>query len=271
MSPRPRILATLEGYAVEGGFDRPFEPATCYSPTISLGRHAGPGDAAGLWRDYEAVLDLVPGLGLDGIRLSVEWARVEPRRGHVDDGAIARYASVVEHARSLGLNVTIVLIDAAWPAWLGLEAWLLPWVVPDLIGHARTVVTRLGDAITGVVVFADSRALVAGGYLEGTNPPWRRAARVDAGFASAQIDRIVETLGDDPVVGPLIVRSTRVVSLDQSPELIAQARASGACDEIYLRTLVSGSGPTASPAGLLVKRHDSWLVDAPEELLRALR
>ena len=271
MSPRPRLLVTLEGYAVEGGFDRPFEPATCYSPTVSLGRHAGPGDGAGLWRDYEAVLDLVPGLGLDGVRLSVEWARVEPRRGHVDDGAIARYGQVARHARSLGLDVTIVLVDAAWPAWLGLEAWLLPWVVPDLIGHARTVVSRLDDAVTGVVVFADPRSLVAGGFLEGTVPPWRRAARVDAGFASAQIDRIVEALGDDPLVGPLIVRSTRVVSLDQSSELIAQARSGNACDEIYLRTLVSGVGPTAGPPGLLVRRGDSWLVDASEELLQALR
>ncbi len=62
MNGRPRVLVTLEGYAVEGGFDRPFEPATCYAPTIALGRHAGPGRADNLWRDYEAVLDFVPGL-----------------------------------------------------------------------------------------------------------------------------------------------------------------------------------------------------------------
>jgi beta-glucosidase/6-phospho-beta-glucosidase/beta-galactosidase len=271
VSPRPRLFVTLEGYAVEGGFDRPFEPATCYSPTVALGRHAGPGDAAGLWHDYESVLDLVPGLGFEGVRLGVEWARVEPHRGAVDDGAVARYAQVANHARSLGLRVTVVLVDAAWPAWLGLEAWLLPWVVPDMIAHARTVVTRMGDAVTGVVAFAEPRTLVAGGYLNGTVPPWRKGARVDAASADAQIDRIADELRADPVVGPLLVRSTRTVSLDQSPELITRARSSDAYDELYVRTLVKGSGPTAAATGLLVRRVDSWGVDAPEELLSVLR
>jgi beta-glucosidase/6-phospho-beta-glucosidase/beta-galactosidase len=271
VNQRPRLFVTLEGYAVEGGFDRPFEPATCYSPTISLGRHAGPGDAAGLWHDYESVLDLVPGLGFEGVRLGVEWARVEPHRGDVDDEAVARYAQVANHARSLGLGVTVVLVDAAWPAWLGLEAWLLPWVVPDMIGHARTVVSRMGDAVTGVVVFADPRSLVAGGYLEGSVPPWRRKARFDAASAGAQLDRIVDALRSDLVVGPLIVRSSRIVSLDQSPELIARARSSDAYQELYVRTVVKGSGPTAATAGLLVKRDESWSVDAPEGLLSVLR
>jgi beta-glucosidase/6-phospho-beta-glucosidase/beta-galactosidase len=271
MSHGPRLFATLEGYAVEGGFDRPFEPATCYSPTISLGRHAGPGDAAGLWQDYESVLDLVPGLGFEGVRLGVEWARIEPHRGVVDERAVARYTQVASHARSIGLGVTVVLVDAAWPAWLGLEAWLLPWVVPDVIGHARTVVTGMGESVTGVVAFADPRTLVAGGYLEGVVPPWRRGARVDAASADAQIDRIADALRADPVVGPLIVRSSRTVSLHQSPEFIAQARSSDAYDELYVRTLVKGDGPTAATAGLLVQRDGLWRVDASEELLNVLR
>ncbi len=76
---------TLEGYAVEGGFDGPGEPATCYSPTIALKRQVGPGGADDLWREYETVLDFVPEMGFDGVRLTIEWARIEPRAGEVDD------------------------------------------------------------------------------------------------------------------------------------------------------------------------------------------
>ena len=107
MERRPRRYVTLEGYAVEGGFDGPYQPATCYVPTIALGRHVGPGDADDLWHDYERVLDLVPALGFDGVRLNVEWARVEPRRGEVDDAALERYAEVARYATSLGLGVTV--------------------------------------------------------------------------------------------------------------------------------------------------------------------
>ncbi len=180
MERRPRRYVTLEGYAVEGGFDGAYQPSTNFRPTIALGRHVGPGDADDLWPDYERVLDLVPTLGLDGVRLTVEWARVEPRRGEVDDTALVRYADAARHAKSLGLGVTLVIVDAAWPAWLGLEAWLLPWVVPLVVEHTRRVVTTIGA--DGVVPFADPESLV-NGFLDASAPPWRHGARVDAEMA----------------------------------------------------------------------------------------
>jgi len=266
MERRPRRYVTLEGYAVEGGFDGPYQPSTCFRPTIALDRHPGPGDADELWRDYERVLDLVPTLGFDGVRLSVEWARIEPRRDHVDESALERYAQVTNYARSLGLGVTVVIVDAAWPAWLGLEAWLLPWVVPLVVEQARRVVRSL-DA-NGVVVFANPESLVKG-FLDASAPPWRRKAHVDAELARAQIQTIHAALGDDAVVGPKLVATTRSVRVDQRREQIHSAL-DVECDELYVRSLVRGHGPTAS-AGLLVRRGDDWRVQASEELLDVLR
>ncbi|MHB1089182.1 MAG: family 1 glycosylhydrolase, partial [Acidimicrobiales bacterium] len=197
MTRRPLLFATLDGYALEGGYDRAYEPSTCYRATIALGRHAGPGDALGLWRDYELVLDLAKQLGLDGVRLSAEWARIEPRQGEVDQRALERYGEVVRYANEIGLGVSLALIDACWPSWLGLEAWLLPWVVPHVLEHARRMVSHFDTDITGVVVFADADRLVDGGYLEGTSPPWRRGQREDAARVRAQLEHIVTQLGND--------------------------------------------------------------------------
>jgi hypothetical protein len=251
---RPRRYVTLEGYAVEGGLDGPYQPATCYLPTIALGRHVGPGDADDLWHDYERVLELVPSLGFDGVRLSVEWARVEPRRGQIDGAALERYAEVVRLATSLGLGVTVVIVDAAWPAWLGLEAWLLPWVAPLALEHAKRVVETV-DVASGVVLFADPQRLVDG-YLHSSAPPWRRGARVDAEFARTQIETITATLRADPIVGPKIVGSTSEVSAGADLSEISAAF-SRDCDELYVRSLVSGHGPT-KVAGLLRKNADGW-------------
>jgi hypothetical protein len=266
MERGPRRYVTLEGYAVEGGLDGPYQPSTSYRPTIALGRHGGPGDADDLWHDYERVLDLVPTLGFEGIRLSVEWARVEPRRGEVDAVALARYADVVRYARSLGLGVTITVVDAAWPAWLGLEAWLLPWVVPLVIEQTKRVVTT--TAPDGVVLFANSPALV-NGFLDSSAPPWRRGARVDADLARAQIELIVVALRDDSDVGPKIVGRGASVRVDQPVSAIKRALESE-CDELYFRSLVRGHGPSSS-AGLVVKESDEWRVEASEELLGILR
>ena len=205
---------------MEGGFDRPHEPATCFAPTIALGRHDGPGDAQGLWRDYEHVIDLVPSLGLDGVRLGIEWARVEPRRGVYDDSALARYGQVIGHARSLGLDVTIALFGDVWPSWTGLEAWLLPWVVPYATQYATRVVGRLGEVATGVVVFTDAEKLVSRGFLDATAPPWRRGALADAASARRQVEHVARSLSNDATVGPRLVATTRTTS-SPSRSLIA--------------------------------------------------
>jgi beta-glucosidase/6-phospho-beta-glucosidase/beta-galactosidase len=264
---RPRRYVTLEGYAVEGGLDGPYEPSTCFRPTIALGRHAGPGGADDLWSDYECVLDLVPTMGFDGVRFSVEWARIEPRRDEVDEAALNRYADVARYARHLGLGVSVVIVDAAWPAWLGLEAWLLPWVVPRVLEHARRVVSSISEA-NGVVVFANPESLV-NGFLDSSAPPWRKGARADAELARAQIESIGASLRDDGIVGPKIVSSTASLSVAQSITDLSAALKSE-CDEVYLRSLVRGHGPSAS-AGLLVKHSDGWHVEAPPELLEILR
>jgi len=271
MDERPRLLVTLEGYAVEGGMDRPYEPATCYRPTIALGRHEGPGDGTGLWRDYEAVLDLVPGFGFDGVRLSVEWARIEPRRGEIDGAALDRYALAVSHALAMGLDVTLVLVDAAWPAWLGLEAWLLPWVVPVMIEHSRRVVAHLNGLDVGVLGFSDPERLVSGGFVDATAPPWRTGASADARSARSQLATIEGALEHDDLVGPKLVRSHRCISLDQSVDAIVAARATSDVGELYVRSMLRGTGPTAAPRGLIVKRDGVWVNDASAELLDALR
>ena len=262
---------TLEGYAVEGGLDQPGGPATCYAPTIALGRHVGPGAADDLWHRYEDVLNFIPALGFDGVRLTIEWARVEPRPGWIDEAALARYGEVLRHARSLDLLVTLAVVDAAWPSWLGQEAWLLPWVVPHVIAQARRLVERFSRDLTGVVLFAQPRELVANGFLRATAPPWRRSALREASFANAQIARLNEVLRRDEMVGPTLTASSAVIALGQAPRDLARARASLEVQEIYVRSLLRGRGPTSVAQGLLVQEGGEWRVNAPAELLDVLR
>ena len=262
-----RLFATLDGYAVEGGYDVEGGPATCYAPTHALRRTVAPGAAAGLWEGYETVLERAAELGLAGVRLSVEWARVEPRRGELDERALARYSAVVSAARDLGLEVTVLLFDEVWPLWAGLEAWLLPWVAPLALAHGRLVAERL-DGASGVRVASDPAGLVARGFLEGTTPPWRRGARRDARDAQRRLAEVVATLDEDPAVAPRRARG-EVVSLETAPRELAElARREG---DLYLRSLVAGAGPTGSRTGLLVRRGGDWVPGPAAALLSALR
>ena len=265
MSNRPRLLATLDGYSVEGVFDRPYEPATCYSPTIALGRHSGPGDADGLWHDYEKVLDLVPGLGIDGVRITTEWARIEPRRNEVSLEALDRYKAVCAYAKSLGLHVSIALVDAVWPAWAGMEAWLLPWVAPYCVENAVRVVSHLGDSVDSVVAFSEPERIVTRGFIDASSPPWRHNASKNAALAIEQIDDITAAIATSESVAKKLVSASCLVALDEvSSALLSDVE----YQEIYVRSLVRGSGPTASKQGLLSKHNGVWSVSASKELLQ---
>ena len=267
MTARPYVLATLEGYAVEGGFDAKREPATCYAPTIALGRHLGPGIADELWRGYEEVLDVAATTKLDGIRLGVEWARVEPHCDQFDAAALERYTQVARYARSLGLRVTVSLIGEVWPLWLGLEAWLLPWVVPFVVRYARRVLDFMASDVDGVVLFAAAEQLVTRGFLDASAPPWRRRANEDANSARAQIAKIVNELDEFEPFASLLVRDSKTINVDVDS---LHALRTADVHEIYVRALVKGKGPTAVPTGLLVRHAGAWLVSPESDFLDAL-
>jgi hypothetical protein len=107
--------------------------------------------------------------------------------------------------------------------------------------------------------------------LTGKAPPWRESALNDAAFAYAQIERLYATLRQDVVVGPRLVASSAVTTLEVAAEDLLEARRSLDVDEIYVRSLLRGSGPTSVGQGLLVQHGSAWRVNAREELLDAFR
>ena len=264
-----RTLATLEGYAVEGGYDRPGGPTTCFAATGALGRHGVPGAADELWRDYEEVIDLAATLGLDGVRVTLEWARLAPERDVFDDEAAQRYRRALQRARERGLWVSAVLVDRAWPAWAGQEAWLLPWVEPVFLRHAQRTLEYFFEYVERFVPFSDAEALVRRGFIEGLAPPWRRGAKDDARAASENVARFeasVRALAPDKMV-----KDFRVLGADVDPEVLSRARSDVAAEELHLRSLVRGVGPGASRAGLLARHAGQRRTVAPEELLLVWR
>ncbi|MBW4030167.1 MAG: hypothetical protein HIU57_05745 [Acidobacteria bacterium] len=239
----------MSAYACEGGLDGRYQPATCYRPALALGRRRGPGTAEGLWENYEVVLDLAGDLQLAGVSLEVSWARLEPRRGYRDEAAVSRYAEVIAHARDRGLFVNVAAIDAAWPAWLGQEAWLMPWVVPVATDYVNWLTSSL--SADSWSVFAARGSLTQGFLDEGAGPPWRRGAREDARSASRNLDEIARAVaGDD---GVAFVTSA-AVELDE----VSSAPVAGV-DEVHVKSLVRGVGPLASARGIVARRGDRWV------------
>jgi len=272
MGTPPPLLATLDGYAVEGGYDVMGGIATCYSPAIGLGRLEGPGEAADLWRDYELAIAQVPALGLDGIRLTVEWTRVEPRVDLVDVAAWERYRDAIRFAKSLNLYVSVAVVDSVWPAWLGAEAWLMPWVRTAFSQHLDRFAEHLGSEVDSVVPFTHGPDLVESGFLRGAIPPWRKRERADAADARRSVASMIEAVSSHPVLGPLVCLDGREIPA-QLPESAWPAVVSEAqhATEVYVKSLVRGEGPTSSTSGLVTMVDGVATLAVPQRLLELWR
>ena len=183
-------------------------PSADWSVWERDGRAPRSGDGAGFARDFRDDLAQLRRLGLNSLRLTVEWARVEPVAGRPDNDALDRYLDLVDAAVAEGLGV-----------WLTLHHTSLPgWYLDDEGGHADEVarhrwwarhVDRMAEAFDGRAAgwcpIEDPIGWAVRGYGLGTRPPGRRipeataAAAEGAMLALHEACRLLES-GPQPVM-----------------------------------------------------------------------
>lgn len=165
-----------EGAAAEGDWAR-WEAA---------GRAPASGSGNGFAERYRDDFALLAELGLRHHRLSLEWARLEPRPGRHDGAAVEHYREVLSAARDAGLEPWVCLHHFSSPGWF----------TDDVGGflddrgrgyhwpaHVEWVAETFGDLVTGWKPVNEPVAHCFGAYLMGSMPP---------GLAS--VDRFAEGL-----------------------------------------------------------------------------
>ena len=141
------------------------------------GVHTGErsGRACNWWVDPEPDFDLAKGLGLNALRLSVEWSRVEPREGHWDDRALERYRTMLTALRSRGIRPWVCLHHFTHPLWFERRGGFRASDSPRRFERfARHVAEGLGDVCSDWVTFNEPNVYLAQGYQIGEFPPGRR-------------------------------------------------------------------------------------------------
>ena len=178
---QPLFGVSTVGYRLEGGFNGPGEPANQWSPWERAGKvptARAPG--GGVWADPGRTLELAAAAGAEVLALSVEWARVEPAPGRLDEGAVDRYASIFASAAERGITPVGVLHDVATPGWLGEEFWLTPGSPDRFAAHAARLVARLGASCRHWVTLRQPNLVALAGWVDGRHPPRRVGALSDA-------------------------------------------------------------------------------------------
>lgn len=112
--------------------------------TRNSDRKADPyGNAVDFRHRYPSDLKLAKGLGVNVFRTSIEWARIEPRRGRRDPKALAYYDALVRRIRANGMRPMLTLDHWVHPGWVVDQGgWSNPRTRDDWLRNARFVVNR---------------------------------------------------------------------------------------------------------------------------------
>ena len=135
------------GYQIEGGFNGDGEPHNNWSGWEATGRVARSGLACDFWRQPAEALDRAAAIGCNAFRLSVEWARLEPRPGEFDDAALERYVEILAMCAARRLEPMVTLHHFTHPWWLGEEFWLRPGSPDVFARHVAHIVPALERAL----------------------------------------------------------------------------------------------------------------------------
>ena len=139
------------------------------------------GLACDWWRNAERDFDLAQSLGLNALRLSVEWSRIEPEQGQWDEAALARYRQMLRALHDRGLRPFVTLHHFTNPQWFEARgAFAAPESVALFQRYTQRVVAAMGDLCQDWCTFNEPNVYASLGYFLGECPPGKKGRVLQA-------------------------------------------------------------------------------------------
>ena len=165
----------------------------------------GPTAGNGFYKRWPDDLALLSDLGVTDVRITFDWARLQPKPGEFSGDWSERYESIVGAAEAIGIRVWATLHDEGIPRWFDNEGglgdaeatqrWWPRWV--------ERIADRFGDHVFGWIPFAVMPADVPAqawsdtwGILGGGDAPVSTSLQARDGF-----DRVASLREEASVIG----------------------------------------------------------------------
>ncbi len=136
------------------------------------------GIACDFYRRYEEDFALAASLHLRAIRLSVEWARIEPKEGIFNDEALAHYEAMLRAAKAHGFTIFLTLHHYTVPLWFAKKGGFAHKEnITHFLHYARVTAKRLAPWVDFFVTINEPELYAIQGYAIALHPPQVRSYR----------------------------------------------------------------------------------------------
>ena len=167
------------------------------------------GRACDWWRNAEQDFDRAKDLGVNALRLSLEWSKVEPEEGRWDGSALGRYREMLQALRDRGIRPFVTLHHFTNPLWFEAKGgFATPQSIELFRRFTHQAVAALGDLCNDWTTFNEPNVYVSLGYFLGEFPPGRRGHVLQAAavtrnlcLAHAAAYRTIHSLQSQTSVG----------------------------------------------------------------------
>jgi beta-glucosidase len=145
------------------------------------------------WSEFDKDLAALQKLGVNHFRFGVEWARIEPRMGVINEAALRQYAGMARKCREAGIEPLITLWHFTFPDWLYPKDktkanFLNPDVRTAWQAHVRRVVKATKGDVRIYIPQNEPNGALQLGWLAAHWPPgllmrpgsYKKAMRVSA-------------------------------------------------------------------------------------------
>jgi beta-glucosidase len=133
------------------------------------------GEASGWWTRAEDDFNLAEQMENNALRLSLEWARIEPTEGQWDSAAVERYRAMLLDLRRRHLKPMVTLHHFTEPLWfVDQGGFSREENVRFFVRYAEYAVEALKDVCDFWLTINEPNVYATQGYVTGAFPPGER-------------------------------------------------------------------------------------------------
>ncbi|MFC5369658.1 glycoside hydrolase family 1 protein [Arcanobacterium bovis] len=151
-----------------------------------------PEPATGHWKRWREDNALMQELHLQIARISLDWTRIEPRRGQWDETAVARYREELIDLKERGIEPLVTLHHFSHPQWFEeMGGFAKEQNISLFIRFVAKILAEFGDLVSDWNTINEPNVFATQSFLYNETPPggksWRKALTTMRNFAIAHI------------------------------------------------------------------------------------